>query len=173
MFTLETYSTLHTKLLSIQSEIQELELLIKATESRNKQENEDTQNLEEFMKELNSNKSNKSVSKLKFKLSQLRNEEEQISILETIAKPTQILINTKPTQIESDITTKVNEYGLKLAPENRKQEFLKKTTTTTTTTNINTEIPSIEISAKPDKEDKKKVYSVELPEYLKGISFSC
>ena len=161
---LETYSTLHTKLLMIQSEIKELELLIKATESRNKQETEETEDLEEFMKELKSTKNMKSVSKLKYKLSQLRNEEKRISQLETIAKPTEILINTKIT--ETAITKELDGYGLKLAPENRKKDFLQKTTI-----NIDTETQIIENKTIKVEPEKKKVYSVELPQYLKGNKF--
>ena len=159
----ETYATLHAKLLDLQSEMRELEVLIKGTESRSKQDDEEAQDLEQFMKELNSTKSEKSVSKLKYKLSQLRNEEERISKLEAIAKPTEILTKLPQTGTE----TELSEYGLRIVPENRKQEFLKKTT------NVNKQITTVESDDKMEIEEKKKVYSVELPEYLKGMLSIC
>ena len=160
---IETYATLHAKLLDLQSEMRELEVLIKGTESRGKQDDDEAQDLEQFMKELNSTKSEKSVSKLKYKLSQLRNEEERISKLEAIAKPTEILTKLPQTGTE----TELSEYGLRIVPENRKQEFLKKTT------NVNKQITTVESDDKMEIEEKKKVYSVELPEYLKGMLSIC
>ena len=152
---LETYSSLHGKLLAIQSEIKELEQLISETETKNSDKETENQDLEEFMKQLNSKETTKSVSKMKFTLSQLRIEEKKISKLESIVKPTQIL--GKPvTEVNAD------GYGLKIAPENRKQEYLKKTTTTTTTTGVNQEIE------KPETLEKKKIYSVQLPPYIRG-----
>ena len=153
---LETYSTLHGKLLAIHSEITELEQLISETETKNSEKETESQDLEEFMKQLNSNEKTKSVSKMKFQLSQLRNEESKISQLESIVKPAQIF--GKPvTEVNTD------DYGLKLAPENRKQEYLKKTTTTTGAKQEknpeNLEVQNLE---------KKKIYSVQLPPYIKG-----
>ena len=157
LYCLETYSSLHGKLLGIQSEIKELELLITETETKNSDKETESQDLEEFMKQLNSKENTKSVSKMKFQLSQLRTEENKISKLESIVKPAKIL--GKPV---SKVTTE--EYGLKLAPENRKQEYLKQTTTTTTTADANPEIE------KSENLEKKKVYSVQLPPYIRGES---
>ena len=160
LYCLETYSSLHGKLLGIQSEIKELELLITETETKNSDKETESQDLEEFMKQLTSKENTKSVSKMKFQLSQLRTEENKISKLESIVKPAKIL--GKPV---SKVTTE--EYGLKLAPENRKQEYLKKTTTTTTTTTTADANPEIE---KSENLEKKKVYSVQLPPYIRGES---
>ena len=49
----------------------------------------------------------------------------------------------------------------------RKQEYLKKTTTTTTTTTTADANPEIE---KSENLEKKKVYSVQLPPYIRGES---
>ncbi|KAI6648870.1 Kanadaptin [Oopsacas minuta] len=157
---IENYSSLHTKLLAIQSEINEMEFLIQNTEAKNTQKASENQDLEEFMKELNSKNNTKSVSKLKYKLSQLRSEEGRISKLESIAKPVEIL--GKPISV-IEPSPNIDGYGLKLPPDNRKQEYLKKTTVIVvdpeTQTSENSENQIIE---------KKKVYSVELPPHLKG-----
>ena len=149
------------KLEEIQTEILNLERQIETKTNKKDESNEG--DLDQFMIELNTNSNNKSLSKLKFKLEQLRSEETRISQLAEIAKPCDILLSPKIEEKVLDIPRIPEEsgnlreekgnYGLKLAPGNRKQEYLKRTA---------------EKGAEDLENPAKKVYTVELPPHLKG-----